>query len=256
MLSLAIDRDLIRQILGKDIYGEATYNQLPYARDYTDIPGLGKYLRYDPNAANRMLDSLGLTQRDGDGFRVMKDGRTMSIIIEVSGTTVHPSIEIVAACWNAVGLKTTVKPQDRTLNDQRLRGGLFMATPDSHDGVFSVLAEDTRFAMSKWGGWCWAYAMWYRSGGESGVEPPEEVKGFQKIYELMQATDDREVQKKLMAELVIKHDDSVWYMPLMQTAPYVGIAKNEFRNVPVEGVGSFITYCPGHFNPEQFFFKR
>ena len=32
------------------------------------------YIQYDPERANEILDSLGLTERDDEGFRLRRDG--------------------------------------------------------------------------------------------------------------------------------------------------------------------------------------
>lgn len=255
-LSMAIDRDLIREIAGKDLVGPASFNVGSFSRFYTDIKGIAKYLRYDPAEANRLLDKVGLSKRDGNGYRVMKNGETMSVIIEISGTKPSADLEIVCAGWKKVGVQTTVRPQDRTLNDQRIRSGLPIAFPCEIHASLPIIADCQRFGVGKIGGWCWAYGLWYRNSGKQGIEPPAEVKRFQRILELIKTTDDIQQQRKLMAELVGKHADSVWYIPISGSASAIGVVKDNFRNVPMKAFSGWTVYTPGNQNPEQFFFKK
>ena len=43
------------------------------------------YAAFDMAAANKLLDEIGLTKRDDDGFRLLPDGRPMTIIVETAG---------------------------------------------------------------------------------------------------------------------------------------------------------------------------
>jgi peptide/nickel transport system substrate-binding protein len=257
-LSLAIDRDLIREIVGKNVIGPATYNMATFSRYYAEIDEkeISKYLRYDLDEANRLLDKVGLNKRDEDGFRVMKNGETMSIIIEISGSRPSGTVEIICAGWNKVGIKTTVIPHDRTLQDMRIRAGLPMALSCEIHMAWPISADCQRFGIGKGGGWCWAYGLWYRTNGKQGIEPPAEVKRIQRIFELIKTTNDVNKQKKLMAELVRIHADSVWYISVNGSASFIGVVKDNFRNVPLKAFGSWVVYTPANQNPEQFFFKK
>lgn len=130
----------------------ATYGQSPYCPYYRKMDGIDTYLRHDPRQANRLLDQVGLSQRDADGLRVMRDGRTMSIIMETYGNRPSADAEIISAGWNAVGIKTSIQPRDRTNMDLRVDAGEPMAMGISAEAVFSVLREGT--VVYKYGlGW-------------------------------------------------------------------------------------------------------
>lgn len=65
---------------------------------YTDQSDL---LRYDPDAADRLLDEAGWTGRDGDGFRA-KDGKRL--VIPVGYWQTAPFLELVQQQLRAVGV--------------------------------------------------------------------------------------------------------------------------------------------------------
>ena len=54
---------------------------IPSTSFYEDWMG-EYYAEYDLERANRMLDEIGLAERDGDGYRLLPDGRTFTILIE------------------------------------------------------------------------------------------------------------------------------------------------------------------------------
>ena len=93
-LSLAMDR---QEIIDAIWYGFA---ELPTVQDAT----------YDPEAAEALLDEMGLDQRDADGFRLGPDGKTFTILFETNDQIYADFInaaELYAQFWSAVGVKTT-----------------------------------------------------------------------------------------------------------------------------------------------------
>ena len=46
------------------------------------------YTDYNPALANKMLDELGLTARDEEGFRLLPNGQRLTLIVD--GSTHHP----------------------------------------------------------------------------------------------------------------------------------------------------------------------
>ena len=56
------------------------------------------FTEYDPARANRLLDELGLTARDAEGYRLLRDGTRMTFTLNLTDyTTVGP-----ARFWNIV----------------------------------------------------------------------------------------------------------------------------------------------------------
>ena len=82
------------------------------------------YAQYDPALSNKLLDQVGLDKRDKDGFRLRPDGKTLQLNIEYwQGITpaTDPMLELIKEYWEAVGLKTILKPQERSLHNARQR---------------------------------------------------------------------------------------------------------------------------------------
>ena len=70
-------------------------------------------LTYDPERAKELLDSIGYTDRDGDGFREDPDGNKIELILNTnSGNTVREQIgELFTQEAQAAGIDVTFKPE-------------------------------------------------------------------------------------------------------------------------------------------------
>ncbi len=95
-----------------------------YKPEYRDA-----WANYDPKAANKLLDEMGLTKRDGDGIRLLPDGRPLEIIVETAGESTEQTdvLELIRDSWREVGIKLFTKPSQRDVLRNRVFAG------DTHD---------------------------------------------------------------------------------------------------------------------------
>jgi peptide/nickel transport system substrate-binding protein len=115
-MSHAVDRDAIREMLFE---GRGVNKQ------YTppDLSGFGypklanAYLEYDPDKANELLDGLGFTERDGDGYRVWP-GTNEPIQWTTTGSDPQMGAELsmIADYWKVTGFKVNYRGMDRSLS--------------------------------------------------------------------------------------------------------------------------------------------
>jgi peptide/nickel transport system substrate-binding protein len=262
-LCLATDRAMIADVAYKGLTKDATFDFPEESGLKVGDPNVDRWLVYAPDRANKMLDAIGLDHRDSDGFRMIRNGQDyvpLSIICEVAGdpASIVP-LEMVCAQWKMVGVKLTIQPQDRTLNDLRVnRAGQHMATAASDGGAYPILQGSMKFGTGV-GAWCHHYYAWYRSRNKpkpDGVEPPAMVKRLQDIYDQMLMTNDKATLRKLAEEVVRTNGEQAFYIPYAGAGFYDGIAKNSMRNVPERGTGSWVVSTPGNLNPETFFFRK
>ena len=200
-LSFAINRQELVDViaLGMATPTQTTVNPTNslFEQRYADA-----YIEYDPDQANRMLDELGLTERDGEGFRVLSNGKTLSLLIEPT-TTFSGSVEtaeLVKEYWEAIGIKIAIKTG--TYGTVFGRGGSVPA------GTFHVTIVLTDFgAETMWrtpGYWNgprnvmrinWSaplWDQWWQTDGAEGIEPPPEVARIFDLAENMYRFPDDE----------------------------------------------------------------
>ena len=87
-LSLAIDRRTLNNAL---LFGLGTEgNDTIVAESPLFTPEFRTLnAGYDPAEASRLLDEIGLTERNGAGIRLLPDGRELEIIVETDGESRH-----------------------------------------------------------------------------------------------------------------------------------------------------------------------
>ena len=99
-LSLAIDRHEINQVIyfGLATEGNDTVHEKGplYEQDYRT-----RWARFDLDAANALLDEIGLLERNAEGIRLMPDGRPLEIIVETAGEDTEQTdvLELVGWTW-------------------------------------------------------------------------------------------------------------------------------------------------------------
>ena len=202
---------------------------------------------------------MGLIERDSKGYRIGPDGETISLIIETSSSlrAEMDMLEIIRSNWEAVGIKTAVKPEERTLYFQRVtKNGEHMIGKWGHESVFPLVSSHRWFGTNLWDEWAHHWAEWFLTSGERGVEPPPEVQRLQSIEEELKVTIDRGRRDRLWSEVVRSHAENVWIIPTTERGTSIGVLSDNFRNVPERAVASWITMTPGNLNPETFFIRK
>jgi peptide/nickel transport system substrate-binding protein len=231
-LSLGIDR---AQIV------DAVYNG--FAQPASQIPS-----EYDPDSANALLDEVGLDVRDDDGWRLGPDGVVFDMPFEISasGPDMVPVTELIVEFWKSLGLNTTMKVIEGGLRGQRQAANeLKISMGWVHATV--LWFQSDMYADKNWG---ILWHQWMSSDGETGEEPPDEVKRY---YELLNNTlvvtpdEALEIEKERNQLLY----DNIFGLIIVEYAKYPTIAKSNMRNVPTAGFA-----INSSFSGEQFFFEQ
>ncbi len=109
-MSVAINRQEINEVA---LFGQGTpkqYTGFSPMPDFIDKKWESYMIQYDPGMANRLLDEIGMVDRDGDGSRELPNGKKIVINMQFSTQGIDPQIvEMVGQNWAEVGIKTTVK---------------------------------------------------------------------------------------------------------------------------------------------------
>lgn len=113
-LSLAVDREEILDLIYFGIGRAVQTSPHPLAPFYNE-EWATRYAEYDPARANELLDSIGLDQRDGDGFRLGPDGERLTLVFlvaDVFGFQYPDVMELVSGYAADVGLDIQVRASD------------------------------------------------------------------------------------------------------------------------------------------------
>jgi peptide/nickel transport system substrate-binding protein len=239
-VSVAINRDEINKLIYK---GQMIPSQIApaFGEPYHGESEMFKvYTQHDPDLANELLDGLGMTKRDNEGYRLAPDGNRLSMIVHA--TTHWPSetvevMELVAGYLEKVGLRLSVKPEQGSLWYTRHNAGEHdLSSRGSHFGGGPVppTMNPNLFAM---GGWQYApqWALWLDTNGEQGVEPPADVKRLRELREEILIEPDRQKRIDLTMQALQIQMDNLWSIGIVVDDPHVGqrrVTTNRMKNLP------------------------
>ncbi len=257
-LSLAINRNEIAQLIYS---GNATPRQaVPFkGSPYYEERFEKSYIEYDPKKASQMLDQVGLAKRDKDGYRIGPDGKTLEILIEVlPGIGPEPDIaEMIKGYFRDVGLKVSVKTEETSLWVTRAKAGEQQIGLYASSGAYYPLLDPVWFfPVSDTCYWAPLCGLWYSSGGKSGEEPSGEIKQLLNIYDQAVLAVGEKERTLLIKRALDIYSKNLWTIGVVAPNTRLVIVKNELRNVPEVTIHENINNCPGHTNPEQWFFKK
>jgi len=231
------------------IEGDPLYNER-LAKEFTE---------YDPARANEMLDAL-IPEKDGEGYRLDKEGRRVSIIFEIdqTRTTFLDMFELVIPMFRQVGLDVQMRTMDRSLWEERVRRGRsFDATAHTfgaNSGIAAML--DARYFVPINSNCLYApgWSLYYtQPDNPDAIEPPEGVKQQQELYRELTGTGDAGKQNEIMAQILENAAELFMTFGVSLPADGYGIVKNNMVNVMDTMPNSFGWPTPGPARPEQFF---
>ncbi len=202
-------------------------------------------------AANQLLDEMGLDKRDEEGWRLGPDGEVFVIPFETGGMsgTYMSAMELCKEYFEAIGLKTTIKTYEAALFGDRYQGGNL------------TKATVLYLARPMWGG-AWMdftlypitgqWERWYNSRGEEGEEPPSEVKRLYEIYQEMTVVKaGGQRYGELLDELYTLMDENLFQIPLVGEVQQIIIANKQLENLAYKGIAT-----AAYYTQEQLFFRQ
>jgi peptide/nickel transport system substrate-binding protein len=252
-LSLAINRDRINETLylGLSRPTQATIGVAKYMKDEY----LNAYIEYDPERANALLDEMGLTERDSEGYRLKPDGARLAPVIEVPSSRLGmiDNLTMITEDYAKIGVELIVRPIDQTLWTTRMESGQMqfagwpMAKPETETDLVPINTNTD---------WAPLWGLWYATNGAQGEEPPQHIKELQAIWTELLLTTDEVQQEQLIHQILQAQAENLWAIGVVGPVPKPIIAKTWFRNVNENCIWSF---HHGHFlgctAPYQFFIE-
>ena len=259
-MSVALNREEINQLVYKGLTYPSQPAPGPGAPYHGDDPIFKTDTEYDPDRANALLDELGLTDRDSDGFRMRPDGEKLLLVYHPRNGWPLEGIdmaELYKKYWADVGINIQVKPLTtaimnpiRAAADYDMHGKAFIVggkiQPPLNGYVFPT--DQYWRCGEQWG-------MWISTGGEQGEEPPDWVKRMDEIRSQVIRETDKAKRDALFNE-AIRLDVENCGIGVVQTggAGHLEnqyIARNRFGNLPAMVDGHF--YSAPRW---QFYFKQ
>jgi len=244
-LSHGIDRRIINRTLYFGLAKEVGNSALEGSPLFDASNSLA-FSRYDPDAANALLDGIGLTERRGDGTRLLPDGRPLEIIVETAGERSEEvdALELITETWREIGVRLLARPSDRDILRNRSYSGqtmmtvwtgwdLGVPTPDLSPEELAPTRQST-LIWPKWG-------QHFQSMGAMGARPDR--KAAEELLDLYDGwrtgwlVDGLPITKKQAWQRMLKiHADEQFIIGIVAQAPQPVVVSGRLRNVPEKGL--------------------
>ncbi|MGI6206790.1 MAG: ABC transporter substrate-binding protein [Anaerolineae bacterium] len=196
-------------------------------------------IEYDPDKANELLDSIGLDQRDADGYRLRPDGQRLRLLMEAYPSEMGvPAIDIfsqVAMYWQAVGIDAQAKEIERSLWSQRVMANEMDMPAYDIDKILWMLDPGwyVPYGFCYWAG---AFAQWQATGGQAGEEPPTEIKEIIEWYDLLREEADPEKRLEWGQKILERHNEMIYVIGVCNIDLQPCVVKNDMVNVLENGL--------------------
>jgi peptide/nickel transport system substrate-binding protein len=261
-LSLAVDRNQVNEtfFLGTGIPG--SMSPAPENKYYPGDEWLTKWATLDLARANGLLDKIGLTQKDAEGYRLRKDGKRLTLEFTAVDRLVDQAqlAEMLKGFWQKIGVALQVQSVSQNLAQERIGANQAQMT------INQVGTEDpflsAGFQTPIGGGFSRimgvTYGQWINSGGKQGKEPFAEMKQAIALFDkgkIEAATaDERIAIGKDLTKLVV---DNVFAIGLVVADLSLGIriGKNTLGNIPARFPNSGVLMSPVTAMAQTYYFK-
>lgn len=262
-LSMGIDREQLNETFW---LGIGTTGSIAPSEAMPHNPGKEwrkKWSVLDVKQANELLDKIGLSKKDAQGFRVRTDnGERLRIqILAVSAFMPYPKMaEMVANQWQKIGIQADVRELERNLAFTRVRNNehhIFIWNNGGTELLYlfprhAIPVDATEAFMGP------EYAQYFVSGGAQGTKPDD--PNILKIWELFSAA------ASLKAPERTKNAQEIWKILIDQqigigTAGQspggmgVRLVSNRLGNIAARVCYAQHCRTPGNSHPETWYFK-
>jgi peptide/nickel transport system substrate-binding protein len=243
-LSLAIDRHEINQVVFFGLAREGANSVLPQSPLYRP-EFQNAYASHDPAAANALLDDIGLTKRDSEGFRLLPDGRPLTVIVDTSGQTAEEAdvLELIRDDWADIGVRLFTKPSVRDVFRDRIFSGASvmsvwtglddgLPTPDTAPVELAPVQQQS-YEWPKWG-------QYWETAGASGEAPDmPKPKELLDLLALWRGAADSSTRQAIWERMLGIFTDQVFTIGTVADAPWPIVVSNKLHNVPKDAVWGF-----------------
>jgi peptide/nickel transport system substrate-binding protein len=263
-LSLGIDRDQLNETFW---LGVGTPGNVAPAPDSPQSPGEEWRMRWATRAvdqANQLLDGIGLTDKDDEGFRLRTDGngRLRLEVFAIAGAFVpFPRIgQSIAQQWQDIGIQLDVSELERSLAFTRMRNNehqIFMWANDGSELIYAfprhALPVDPVEAMMGP-----LIAQWFVTNGEEGMEPADE--NLRAAIELYRSAGGQDIEESNATaqeiwKLIVDNVFSIGTVGVSPAVMGIRIVKNTMGNIPARQVNMQHARTPQSSHPATFFFR-
>jgi len=258
-LSHAIDR---QEIIDAIFTGQGQpYQAAPRPESpFYDEAMAKQHTEHDIGRANQHLDKAGLTQKDGEGFRLRPDGKRLSFTVETIAAQ-NPEwpdmLQLIQAQLREVGVDMQIRTLDRSVYYEKRPRNEFDAQVWKGDGGLEVVSEPRYyFPANNESVWAYRWQAWFNNpASEIAEEPADWAKRQMQLYRQIEATGDPERQSELMRQILAISKEQFPVIGISLVPNGYAVVRNALGNVAPVMKHAWLFPTPAPYDPPQWFFK-
>lgn len=258
-MSVAINRAEINEVAFFDLGEAKQYIGFSPPPSFVDPKWLKYYAQFDTDLANKLLDEVGVVDKDGDGNRDLPSGDALVINMQFATQGVATTVvELIAQHWTNVGIKTSSKevtPDEfrsaqsaNQLDVTIWRKGQPLAIVLGNSELFLPPFENYFGSRN---GMLWA--EYIDSDGAAGVKPPAYVDQLVADIAAFQSTPAGTSESDAIGARLVQNmtENLIFIGTVLAPAPYYH--RNAVKNFPKFKTASYEYYRTYPYRPQQWF---
>ena len=262
-LSLAINR---RAIIRGEFFGFGEPAQISPAPDspFHHERLHRSFTEHDPERANRLLDRIGLTRRDADGYRTLPDGSPMIWFIVYPENVDPGPLQFVIDDWARVGIRVIARYATKgLLYTVRMSSSFEFIATGAYVDFVPVVEPKSYVPVDRYSMFAPEFGTWYdeqlRAGmaeAQAAATPPPPGSPFDRVirlYDEAMTASSRDEGIEKFGGIFDLAADHTWNISIASAPPAISIVSDGFRNVPENGLHGNMFHSPLNFGSEAFF---
>jgi peptide/nickel transport system substrate-binding protein len=243
-LSLAINRTEINEAIFFGLARPSGDTVLPSSPLYKEKYRT-RWIDFDLEKANALLDELGLDKRGYDGIRKLPDGRRAEIILDTAGESSEQSdvLALIKDTWRKIGIAMYPRPTQRDLFRKRVYSGTsIMSVWSGHNNGVPVAGTSPQFlapisqAQLQWPDW----GLYTQTSGKQGTPPDlPAVKKLSSLLEEWRKTTSTAEQTRVWHQMLDIYSDNLFTIGILNGTKQPVVTAPTLHNVPATGMFAF-----------------
>lgn len=204
---------------------------------YYDEEWATQYTLFDAAAANALLDTLGMTTYDSNGYRMTANGEAFDLVILCPNYDDQwiEVAEMVASQWREnLKLNITATKVDPSLWNERTSGNDYDITNLTGGNGFLYVATGSVNDWTGYAGYGWGVRFMpgvYQKEGDKVFTATPEIARLHELGQIIVNETDAAALDAEIAEVVQIWKDNLYSLGIGRRLPAINIIKNYFHNV-------------------------
>lgn len=238
-LSHSINRSEMNELLFNGTAEPRQYSPLKASPQYYEKLSTSN-IEFDVDKGNQLLDAAGYDKKDGEGFRLWKDGSgTLSFVIEgtaLPGSTDEDAVQTIVKYFATVGVKAAYKPVERALYTQHFNANEIEAAFWGGDRTLLPLVPQQNIFLGTTldRPWADAWGIWRNNPDDpNGEQPPADhwINNIWALWDELVTLADESARDQKFFELLDIWAEEMPMIGVLGELPQPIIVKNGLKGV-------------------------